>query len=79
MLHIIERTIVIHGGQDDFTTQPSGNAGVKLACGVIKRTSCEAHEYSVRLCGRIEVYSHFGGGHGFFMGGRHTHYKISSA
>lgn len=29
------KTLVIHGGSDDFHTQPSGNAGVKIACGVI--------------------------------------------
>ncbi|MCR5611301.1 MAG: superoxide dismutase family protein [Clostridiales bacterium] len=32
---VIGRTIVIHGGTDDFTSQPSGNAGKKIACGVI--------------------------------------------
>jgi Cu-Zn family superoxide dismutase len=34
---IIGRTIVIHNSVDDFTTQPSGNAGKKIACGVIKK------------------------------------------
>ncbi|MBR6709802.1 MAG: superoxide dismutase family protein [Clostridia bacterium] len=34
---IIGRTAVIHGGTDDFTTQPAGNAGAKIACGVIRR------------------------------------------
>lgn len=34
---IIDRTIIIHEGVDDFTTQPSGNSGNKIACGVIKR------------------------------------------
>ena len=32
---IIGKTIIIHAGVDDFTTQPSGNAGEKIACGVI--------------------------------------------
>lgn len=32
---IIGRTVVIHDNYDDFTTQPSGNAGTKIACGVI--------------------------------------------
>lgn len=32
---IIGRTIVIHSHPDDFTTQPSGNSGEKIACGVI--------------------------------------------
>ena len=34
---IIGKTVVIHGGLDDFTTQPSGNAGAKIACGIIAR------------------------------------------
>ena len=32
---VIGRTAVIHGGPDDFTSQPSGNAGKKIACGII--------------------------------------------
>ncbi len=32
---IIGRTVVIHSMPDDFTSQPSGNAGNKIACGVI--------------------------------------------
>ena len=34
---VIGRTVVIHGSADDFHTQPSGNAGKKIACGVIRR------------------------------------------
>lgn len=32
---VIERTVIIHSQPDDFTTQPSGNSGAKIACGVI--------------------------------------------
>lgn len=32
---IIGKTIIIHSAPDDFTTQPSGNSGAKLACGEI--------------------------------------------
>ena len=32
---IVNKTIVIHDMPDDFTTQPSGNSGNKIACGVI--------------------------------------------
>ena len=32
---IIGKTVIIHYAPDDFTTQPSGNSGVKIACGVI--------------------------------------------
>lgn len=34
---VVGRTVVIHKGPDDFTTQPAGNAGEKIACGVIRR------------------------------------------
>lgn len=36
---VIGRTVIIHDRPDDFTTQPSGNAGTKIACGVIRRTT----------------------------------------
>ena len=34
---IIGRTVVIHSDLDDFHTQPAGNAGEKIACGVIRK------------------------------------------
>lgn len=34
---IIGRVVIIHANPDDFMTQPSGNSGEKIACGVIKR------------------------------------------
>lgn len=34
---IIGKTIVIHRNPDDFSTQPAGNAGEKIACGEIRR------------------------------------------
>ena len=34
---IIGRTLVIHSDPDDFHTQPAGNAGKKIACGVIQK------------------------------------------
>lgn len=34
---IIGKTVVIHDSFDDFHSQPSGNAGKKIACGVIKK------------------------------------------
>lgn len=36
---IIGRTVVIHSAPDDFHTQPAGNAGKKIACGVV----CKGH------------------------------------
>lgn len=35
LAEIIGRTVVIHVKPDDFTTQPAGNSGMKIACGVI--------------------------------------------
>ena len=34
---IIGKTVIIHNRPDDFNSQPSGNAGTKIACGVIGR------------------------------------------
>lgn len=36
---IIGKTVIIHLSPDDFTTQPSGNAGGKIACGIITPTT----------------------------------------
>ncbi len=33
--NIIGRAVVVHGGEDDLTSQPSGAAGPRVACGVI--------------------------------------------
>lgn len=33
---ILGRTVIIHRGPDDFSTQPSGNSGQMIACGVIR-------------------------------------------
>lgn len=33
---IVGKTIIIHDSPDNFTTQPSGNSGKKIACGVIE-------------------------------------------
>lgn len=32
---ILGKTVIIHSKADDFTTQPSGNSGTKIACGKI--------------------------------------------
>lgn len=33
---VVGRTVIIHDNPDDFTTQPSGNSGTKIGCGVIR-------------------------------------------
>ena len=36
---ILGKTIIIHSQADDFTSQPGGNAGQKIACGMIRNNS----------------------------------------
>lgn len=36
---ILQRAVVIHGGEDDLKSQPSGDAGSPVACGVIWQES----------------------------------------
>lgn len=33
---VVGRSVILHGGADDFRTQPSGNAGPMIACGEIR-------------------------------------------
>lgn len=34
--NVVGRSIVIHDGEDDYKSQPSGNAGDRIGCGVIE-------------------------------------------
>lgn len=34
---VVGRTVMIHQNPDDFRSQPAGNSGVRIACGVIER------------------------------------------
>jgi len=34
---VVGKAIVVHASQDDFMTQPGGNAGDRIACGVIQK------------------------------------------
>ena len=36
---IIGKSVIIHSKRDDFTTQPSGDSGEKIGCGVIRKES----------------------------------------
>lgn len=38
---IIGRSVIIHKDQDDYKTQPTGNAGARLGCGVIQKASAK--------------------------------------
>jgi len=33
--NILNRAVIVHSGVDDYTTQPTGNAGSRIGCGVI--------------------------------------------
>lgn len=34
---IVGRSVVVHAGPDDYASQPAGNSGARIACGVIAR------------------------------------------
>lgn len=45
---IIGKTVIVHSDPDDFTSQPAGNSGSKIACGEIVRYAPRRHLYSDR-------------------------------
>lgn len=37
--NILNRAIIVHSGVDDFKTQPTGNAGSRIGCGLINQSN----------------------------------------
>ena len=35
--NVLNHSIIVHSGMDDFTSQPAGNAGSRIGCGVIEK------------------------------------------
>lgn len=35
--NILNRSIIVHGGVDDYKTQPTGDAGNRIGCGIISK------------------------------------------
>lgn len=33
---VVGKTVIVHSQRDDFTTQPAGDAGARIGCGVIR-------------------------------------------
>jgi len=35
---IIGKAVIVHKDPDDYKTQPTGNSGARVACGIIKKS-----------------------------------------
>lgn len=35
LTNIVGRGVIVHGGVDDYTTQPAGNSGPRIGCGIV--------------------------------------------
>ena len=42
--NIIGKAVIVHDGTDDYESQPAGNSGTRIGCGVIKEDSAAANE-----------------------------------
>jgi Cu-Zn family superoxide dismutase len=34
--NILNKAVIVHGGEDDYKSQPAGNSGARIGCGVIQ-------------------------------------------
>ena len=39
---VVGKALIVHGGRDDLTSQPSGDAGARVGCGLIEMASADA-------------------------------------
>jgi Cu-Zn family superoxide dismutase len=40
---VVGHAVILHGNPDDLTSQPSGNAGPRIACGIVQEMAGEMH------------------------------------
>jgi superoxide dismutase, Cu-Zn family len=82
MVSILNKAIILHGKQDDLMTQPSGNSGPRIGCGVIVPTGADEVPFGVADAGMappnanvaitgkvIDLAGNLGGGGGGGGGG----------